>query len=371
MQIQDAIHGYIELNEMEEQLLDTPEMQRLRRIRHLGFANLVYPSATHTRFEHSLGALYLADAFARSLEVDDDTRRTLRAAALLHDLGHGPFSHVTDYIFQEEGLRHEEFSRQKVRDAPVADILEDGGIDPGEVCRLIDGDGTLGSVIAGHIDVDRMDYLMRDAYYTGTAYGTVEADTILRAAALVDDRLVFDGQYVNALESLLTARYLMMPTVYLHRTAWIAQRMFIEAYHRYAEEAGIDAEELADMDDPEILSRLRASPAAEQMVRRIDDRELYKVAARLDPGHDPEAVREHVLERTGLDRDAVLVDVLDPGPSEPLDIPVVDGDTVTTLSAVSPLPAALDEALARRRELRVYAPEEHVEAVGDAAENLG
>ncbi len=368
MQIQDAIHGYIPFNELEEEILDTPEMQRLRRVRQLGFSNVVYPSATHTRFEHSMGAMHLADKFARALQLGEGRAQELRLAALLHDLGHGPFSHVTDNMFHQHDVSHEQFSKDKIRNSQIADLLHDHGIHPKRVTTLIEGDSRLGSIIAGHIDVDRMDYLMRDAHYTGVAYGTIDADTIIRAARIKDKELVFDGKYMNALESLLTARYLMMPTVYTHQTSRVAARMFQEAFRLLQEDTGISINDLPSMDDPEIIAQMRASDAASDMVERILDRRLYKVATSLPDTDHPDDSVEQLCDETGLDREQILVDTLEFTETRTYDVPVLKNDDVTALESMSDLPAALQQALQKQSETRVYTEREHMDTVADAAD---
>lgn len=371
MQVQDAIHGYIYLNDLEEAVLDTPEMQRLRRIRQLGFSNLVYPSATHTRFEHSLGAMYLADKFAQELQLGEGRAQELRLAALFHDLGHGPFSHVTDAVYHKHDLSHEHFSKKKIRDSEIGNILQDHAIHPKRVTKLIDGKSRLGSIIAGHIDVDRMDYLMRDAYYTGVAYGTIDADTIVRAAQIQDKELVFSGKYLNALESLLTARYLMLPTVYTHRTSRVAARMFREAFRRLNAEEDIPVEELTRMDEPEILTRMRNSKSAAGMINRLLDRRLYKIAAKLPETELTETgIEERLLDETGLEEGKILADHLKLDDSKAYDVPVQADGELTSLHQLSELPDTLQQALSNRSELRIYTEREHVDAVADAADSV-
>ncbi|MCJ7479117.1 MAG: HD domain-containing protein [Candidatus Nanohaloarchaeota archaeon QJJ-7] len=362
MQVQDPIHGYIELNDVEEDVLDTPEMQRLRRVKQLGLSSLVYPSATHSRFEHSLGAFALASQFAESLGLGEKEAQELRLAGLLHDVGHGPFSHVSDRIFHENGTSHEQFSKEKVRDSRISDLLEEEGIDPEKICQLIGGEGRLGSVIAGHIDVDRMDYLVRDAHYTGVAYGTIDEETIIRAARL-DEGLAFSAKYVNAIESLLTARYLMMPTVYMHRTSRIAEQMFLEAYRRFEEEQDMDPDEMAAMDDSQLMHLMKSVEASRRMVEKIEDRQLYKVAARLDPGRETDELREEVMDSTGLPREEVLVDSIEMDGSDPYEVPLVTREGPGSLDEVSPLPEALRRALEEMEEIRVYTPRENVDSV--------
>ncbi len=370
MHVQDAVHGYITLNELEEAVLDTPEMQRLRRVRQLGFSNVVYPSATHTRFEHSLGALHIANMFADALNVGEGRAQELRLAALLHDMGHGPFSHSTDHILNDHGLSHEHFSKKKIRNSRISDILQDHGIHPNRVIRLIEGEGRLGSIVAGHIDVDRMDYLMRDAHYTGVAYGTIDASTIIRSACIHDGDLVFDGKYLNALESLLTARYLMIPTVYMHRTSRVASSMFREAFRMLREDGDVSVEELPYMDEPELVHRLRNNDRSQWLMDRIDNRELHKIAVRNpeNSGLDPAEREEELLAKTGLSEGEVIVDVLKRDESRTYDVPVLVEDQVRSLEQVSDLPPALKASLQRQNEIRIYTPREHVETVSAATE---
>lgn len=368
MQVQDAIHGYIDVTDLEERVVDTPEMQRLRRIRQLGFSQLVYPSATHSRFEHSLGALHLAGRFADALNLDEDEAQRLRLAALLHDVGHGPFSHAADFIFSEEDMSHEDYSQRKIRNGRIGDVLRDAGVDPEAVCSLIRGEGQLGSIIAGHIDVDRMDYLMRDAHYTGVAYGTIDAGTIIRASRTTDNALAFHEKYVNALESLLTARYLMITAVYGHRTSRVGARMFREAFQVLREEKGLSVDELAEFDEPAIVMAFRNGPEpARELIRRIEDRDLYKVAARLPVEVDAEAVRETVLDTTGLAPEQILTDTVRFTRDNASDVPVLQEDGTERLATISDLPEALNATLQKRNETRVYTAPEHMEAVADAA----
>lgn len=370
MQIQDAIHGYIRLNDLEERILDTPEMQRLRRVTQLGFSQLVYPSATHTRFEHSMGALHLADRFADSLGLEEGRSQELRLAALLHDVGHGPFSHTADFIFEEHGHTHEHFSKQKIQDSRIADILHDHGIHPKRVTKLIDGDGRFGSIIAGHIDVDRMDYLMRDAHYTGVAYGTIDADTIIRAAQLHDQELVFDAKYVNALESLLTARYLMIPTVYRHRTSRIAGQMFRKAFQLLEDATDVTADDLPYMDEPGIRTRLRQCDDTAWLMERLENRELYKHAATVDDGHDPDRLEEQLLDETGMDPGEIIVDEIATSVTRTYDVPVLSGGDVVHLDDLSDIPAALQQSLESTSEIRVYTDRDRVDTVKDAVDSV-
>ncbi|OYR85118.1 phosphohydrolase, partial [Halorubrum distributum] len=161
--IKDSVHGHVRLGEVAAELVDTPAFQRLRHIKQLSTVRLVYPSANHTRFEHSLGVYHLARSAIEGLDVDDDTAAHVRAAAMLHDVGHGPYGHQTEGIIRRATGRDHDDVRWLLTDADreVCQVLERNGLDPERVAALIDGEGALGPLVSGELDVDRMDYLVR------------------------------------------------------------------------------------------------------------------------------------------------------------------------------------------------------------------
>ena len=215
--IRDSIHGYIELSDEELSIIDSSEMQRLRRIKQLGLSHLVYPSANHTRFEHSLGVMHLAGELADSLDLDQKETKTLRIAGLLHDSGHGPFSHASEVVAERRGISHEEISCE------VVEKLENNfSVDAEKVKRTIKGENKIGKVLAGDIDADRMDYLVRDAYNSGTEYGNIEYETIIRLAKMYEEEVCFERKAVQSLESLFTSRFHMIKSLYSHHASRIA-----------------------------------------------------------------------------------------------------------------------------------------------------
>jgi HD superfamily phosphohydrolase len=167
--IRDPIHGYIELCEVALALIETPRMQRLRRIKQLGLTNFVYPGANHTRFEHSLGTYHLANSLMGGMGDEagtDDEQTELRVSALLHDIGHGPLSHVTEKIIKlHTGKSHEDIL--PILRSDFAEIFEKYSINISRVAKHIKGETGYGAALNSEIDVDRMDYLVRDAHYTG------------------------------------------------------------------------------------------------------------------------------------------------------------------------------------------------------------
>jgi len=242
--IKDPVHGYVEIGEPFLPLLDSPILQRLRYIRQLGFSYLVYPGAHHTRFEHSLGTMHLAGAMARQLGLPAREKALVEAGALLHDIGHGPFSHAIEPLAGEYLGRHHQDVAPLLEYGKIPVVLGAMGTDTGEVASLIQGTHPLSGIIHGELDVDRMDYLLRDAHYTGAPYGTVDAHRLIRNTFLMDGRLVLAETGINAAESLLIARTLMRPAVYFHHVSRIGEMMFQEAVMAHVGEnpaVGIEA----------------------------------------------------------------------------------------------------------------------------------
>ena len=277
--VRDPIHNYIQLGEMGSDLIDAPRVQRLRRIHQLGTGSLVYPGANHTRFEHSLGAYHLAGVAAHALGLDDDDRRAVQAAALLHDIGHGPFSHTADALYRDYlGRSHEEVSIEALQKGALSDILDRHQVDPARVAQLIRGEGTLSGLVSGDLDVDRMDYLVRDSHYTGVHIG-VDLVRLVQDLALTPRGLAIREGSLVAAEMLLITRLQMYATVYYHRTLRVAERM-IERAFRLALDAGeIKPEQLPIMDDVAATMLLRHSKTdAWRWMLAVDQRKLYKVA---------------------------------------------------------------------------------------------
>ena len=247
VQIRDPIHGMIELNEGEVAIINHVAFQRLRRIRQLALSSLVYPGATHTRFEHSLGVMHLASRIMDSLykrpiinnqfrkEHFARLRQLVRIAALLHDVGHAPFSHGSEELFPD-GLEHEDYSIAIIHSyfSPIIEqYFPDIKVD--EVVTLLNKGYLsaelffLGRIIDGEIDADKLDYLLRDSYYCGVRYGKYDLERILDTITVVPTGgsvsdpsgfwlLGIDSDGIQAVEELIFARYWMFIQVYFHKT---------------------------------------------------------------------------------------------------------------------------------------------------------
>lgn len=229
MNIRDAIHGDISIEEeVIKQLIETKEFQRLRNIKQLGLTYLAFPTTEHSRFMHSVGVYYLVTQLLDVLEAktgqafEVKERLALQIACLLHDLGHGPFSHTSEEFF---GFNHEDYTIKIIedKDTEVNKVLTNYGesiIE--EVVSFITKthhNPVLNSILSGTIDVDRMDYLMRDSYFAGVSYGEIDIQRIFNVIDIKDNSIVFHEKGVKALEDIIISRYNMFSQVYLNKKA--------------------------------------------------------------------------------------------------------------------------------------------------------
>ncbi|KTG08527.1 phosphohydrolase [Haloprofundus marisrubri] len=377
--IKDSVHDYIPVDPVARALLDTPELQRLRHIKQLSTVRLVYPSANHTRFEHSLGVYHLASRALDHLGVDDDRAAHVRAAALLHDIGHGPYGHQTEeVIMRRTGDHHDEIG-DLLSSSVAGDVLEQRGLDLERVAGLVRGEGELGQLVSGELDVDRMDYLVRDAHHTGVPYGTIDHGRLVRVLRLREGRLVLAPGNVQTAESMLLARSLMNGVLYRHHVSRIAGAMLDRASERLLDETALEIEEFRRMADHDLLVALCES--VPELGRRIERRDLYKRAAWASlwevpawvPDLDYEDVRaaeRDIADAAGVDAGEVIVDV----PSRPTlkesETRVVVDGTIRRLEEASELVGALRNTERAQWRLGVYAPGASTADVRDAAADV-
>jgi uncharacterized protein len=289
--IRDPLWNNIHLEPFALRLIDTMPFQRLRYIRQLGLAHLVYPGASHSRFEHALGAYHLARRALDFLEgrgelahVQPGDAGIVRAAALLHDIGHYPFSHA----LEELGIpHHEEIARPLIAEGEVGDILraEFGASAPDAVLAMIRGqsESPLGGLISGSVDLDKIEYLKRDALMCGVPYGEIDVDRLINALVLLRDadgsaKIGISEKGLSALESLLFAKYQMYRNVYWHHAVRAATAM----YKRLVEDAiaagTVDISRLVGFTDEGLLAELRtAAPSA--LLDGLQRRRLWKRSA--------------------------------------------------------------------------------------------
>jgi len=373
--IRDSVHGNLQLDEFEVKLTDTPEIQRLRRIKQLGFTYLVYPGANHTRFEHSIGTMYLASRLALNLQLDEDTHSLVRCCAILHDAGHGPFSHVSEGGIDSS---HEELTSKLIKESQLGDILSEK-FSVNEVLKVISGGGPLGHMISGELDVDRMDYLLRDSYFTGVAYGVIDVERLIYNMKLEDELLLLDGKGVQAAESMLLARYFMYPSVYQHHTTRIVNSMFRRCLGKLLEKRIIKTQEIYRYDDIDIISSARSEKGfIGEIMGRLDNRQLFKrvYSLKLNDIPNPEDIfkmtpnsikkaEQDIAQDMGTDEDCILVDIPEYPSFHEMTTPVsVNGDIVP-LGDISNLVRALKDARFNHADLCIYLPEKYAEQASE------
>lgn len=379
--IKDSVHDHITVSGVAESLLDTPPVQRLRRIKQLGTVELVYPSANHTRFEHSLGVYHLATRALEQLGISGIQADRICAAALLHDIGHSPCSHNIEQIIERHlGKRHDEVLDILETDS-VAGVLSDYSLNPKRIAELIAGKGEFGQLVSGELDVDRMDYLVRDAHHTGVPYGTIDTGRLVRELRFVEGELVLAEGNVQTAESLLLARALMNPVVYNHHVARISKAMLRRATEKLLRDGIITPQRLRRMDDYDLFSILRESDATESLVHRLDTRQLYKRAVWAERRDVPADLREasyeevqklesEIADRADISEDAVILDIPpEPAIRESTSRVIVNG-TVRRLSTQSTLVSALRRAQLEQWRFGVYTRPELTDQVGHTAEDV-
>jgi len=302
LSIRDPVHGFIRADPLEAALIASRPFQRLRFIHQLGFTFLVFPGAEHSRFSHALGAMHLAgrvyDALCAKGEgllpagASAPERRLVRAAALLHDLGHAPFSHSAEELF-EHAIDHEEMTRRLITTPEIADAFErhGEGLTAGDVIRLLAGSPDprasasrrlLAQVISGELDVDKMDYLLRDGLYCGVRYGSYDLERLLDTIQPLADPesgvwgIGVEEGGVHALEALVMARYYMFTQVYFNVTGKALELHF----NAWLEESGCrwaaDPDRFLAEDDVSTWTTMRRSPSLH--ARAVVAREHFPLA---------------------------------------------------------------------------------------------
>lgn len=365
--IRDSVYGDISLNNFEVKIMDMPQFQRLRRIKQLGLISLIYPGATHTRFEHSIGTMNLGSKLAEELGLEDDEIELIRASALVHDIGHGPFSHVSEGVLS---FPHEELTKFVITETSMRDLLEEK-FDVNEIVDIINGRGYLGPVVSGELDVDRMDYLLRDSHNTGVAYGIIDYERIISNLKL-DDGLILDIKGVQAAEGALVSRYFMYPSVYQHHTTRIVNSMFRRALKKVFDEGIINEKDIYQYDDAEIIGIFRHcdNEFANDIMSRLDNRNVMKrvKTIRLDNFKFPEKMykieaktlrkaEEEIAEDYNIDKDYVFINIAEYPRFDEMKTQVnVDGK-LYPLTEISNIIGALSKARFNIPDISVYVDE--------------
>ena len=290
--LRDPVWNNIRVDEITLELVDTEVFQRLRYVRQLGWTYLVYPGATHSRFEHALGTHHLSRrTLALLCEAEDATsiseqeQAIVRSAALLHDVGHYPFSHALEEI---GALHHEDVARPLITQGAIASLLSSRLRDdaPARVFDLIRGESksALQGLISGSLDLDKIEYLKRDAFMCGVPYGEIDVDRLTNSLVLVDDpatgrsAIGVQEKALSALESLLFAKYQMYRNVYWHHAVRSATAMYKRLVEDAIEAGIVDGRSLASYTDEGLMHRLESAWPTQLLVA-LKERKLYKRAA--------------------------------------------------------------------------------------------
>lgn len=406
--IYDPIHGSISLTGAVLDVVNHPLLQRLWGIRQTGFAHLVFPGAGHSRLEHCLGTMWVARAMSESLGLGRSERQRVELAALMHDIGHPPFSHSLEGpLVEVTGMDHEGWTRKLIQgEAPqgfsghwesipgygersIGGILETHDIPVREVASLLQEEGEerksyVREMLHGTIDADRLDYLARDGHYTGVAHGTIDSSRLIETLAVSRGHLAFAEKGRSAVEGFLVARSLMYATVYFNKTVRIAEAMAVSAIERmrgYPESAS----RLFSMTDGELLGTLEAAGGrSREMARRLRVRALYKRAFTLSESHEPGGASEKLSRDPHLRRQIedelaraakgragdVLVDVIPHRARPEEDVTLIDQGRTRHLLAEDPSLAHLVRRSPTHWRIAVYAEPRLRERVSDLGEKV-
>ncbi len=385
--IRDPLWNNIRVNDVALRLIDTATFQRLRYVRQLGLAYLVYPGATHTRFEHALGAYHLARRTLALLAERGELARVeptegaiITAAALLHDIGHYPFSHALEEI---GALDHEEVAHELIFRGPVAEVLTAalGGDAPGRIHALIRGQSAspLQGLISGSLDLDKIEYLKRDALMCGVPYGEIDVDRLLHSLAIIEDpargglSIAILEKGLAALESLLFAKYQMYRNVYWHHAVRSATAMYKRLVDDALRAKALIETDLASLTDEGLLHQLEAVDGSAPLLLALRGRRLHKRALEIPTVELPPesewismnpslvyAAETALAQELGMAPGELLLDF----PAKPqmlgLDIPVVrrhgrvERLTMEGIAGSVSLPTLSAELYGSARRLRVF-----------------
>jgi len=402
--VKDALYQYIAIPEFFEPIIDSLPVQRLRRIRQLAGTEYVYPGATHTRFEHSLGVMHLAGRWCDILNdnarhggeqqpLDEDEKKSIMAAALLHDIGHGPFSHVFEKLYEDQHKNHEDITSWLIH-TELASILEGMNLDPDVINELAVGREARkdrffeSQIVAGTIDCDSLDYLVRDSYYTGAIVGSIDVQRIMLMTRVLNGNLVFDLKIgIPIMEGYFLFRLNSFRQIYFHKTSRSAQIMIYNALEDMKEEFDLgvfnEPRDFLKWDDYTLWTTLQDDPFIQKLKRRQMLKMVFErgslaesgMESRLS-GQEIKDLEQNIAAEAGIDDRDVFVDVpyLSTVPYahatsfDPEDIPIYnEKDEGTTIKKLSELSVLFSILKGYYNIIRVYTWNEHREQVARAA----
>ena len=402
LDIIDPIHDFVRVNSNELKIIDTPIFQRLRRIRQLSGAHLIYPGAQHTRFEHSLGVMHIASMAGHALNekgiVSSDNIQNLRFAGLLHDIGHGPFSHLFEELLQKRKMSHEDIGRDIILKTQIGDLISANGFNKKFITELAFGDSKfqfMNEIISGALSADIMDYLLRDGYFTGAEHAKIDHNRLTYSLDVYKNKLALEKSALVNFETMMISRYQMFKAVYFHKTVRAGEVMLLESMYLAEEELGLSSTSLNEylkLTDEVILSKLLNLPERNSKLRIAKkiatdylNRNLFKsvfevsVTGNAITKKRMQSIREEVSKKSKVDINEIFVDSsntpsipLSPSKKESKSIIILERDGVKTTAKEMPISdiRLVSVMSGFMKILRVYTPANNRKKVEIAAKSI-
>ena len=402
LDIIDPIHDFVRVNSNELKIIDTPIFQRLRRIRQLSGAHLIYPGAQHTRFEHSLGVMHMASMAGHVLHekgiVSSDNIQNLRFAGLLHDIGHGPFSHLFEELLQKRKMSHEDIGRDIILKTQIGDLISANGFNKKFITELAFGDSKfqfMNEIISGALSADIMDYLLRDGYFTGAEHAKIDHNRLTYSLDVYKNKLALEKSALVNFETMMISRYQMFKAVYFHKTVRAGEVMLLESMYLAEEELGLSSislNEYLKLTDEVILSKLLNLPERNSKLRIAKkiatdylNRNLFKsvfevsVTGNAITKKRMQSIREEVSKKSKVDINEIFVDSsntpsipLTPSKKESKSIIILERDGVKATAKEIPISdiRLVSVMSGFMKILRVYTPANNRKKVEIAAKSI-
>ncbi len=401
LDIIDPIHDFIRVYNHELEIIDNPIFQRLRRIRQLTGAHLTYPAAQHTRFEHSLGVMHIASQAGQALKekeiLKSDDIEILRLAGLLHDIGHGPFSHLFEEIILQKKISHEDFGKNLILKSEIGDTLSKNGYDKKEITKVAFGDSKyqyLNEIVSGTLSADMMDYLLRDGYFTGAEHAKIDHKRLTQSLDVYKKKLALEKSALYSFESMMHSRYQMFKAVYFHKTVRAAEVMLLEALRLSDDEFGFTSfniNEFVKLTDEYVLSMILFSKSSKlrrdrKFAEDYQNRKLLKcvyerilTSKTLLEKTKTDEIRSSLSKKSKIDENEIFVDSsvtpsipLSPSKNESKQIILItieNGKTKAQELPISKIPV-VSAISGFMNILRVYTPQKYRKKVEIAAKSI-
>lgn len=398
--VKDPVFGYLHFTPDEKNIIDTKTFQRLTRIRQLAGAEYVYPAANHTRFEHSLGVMYLAGELSKNLEpiISSEEQSELRLAGLLHDVGHGAFSHIFETVLNKFfKINHEDMTQRLIKNGELRDIIKKAGYSPDKISKLATGQLDqrnkmyLNQILRGTVDVDKMDYIVRDSYHTGAGY-SADVWRLIYTMEIIDNNLSVSSTAVYTLEAFLLARVESFKSIYFHKTARAAQIMIGQALVKAFEEEPFfspnDLDEYVELNDYIVWSMLKKTRSSSKIIDDLEHRRLLKsvyenvvitkeeaMTKLFNKEQVRSSIEREIAERARVSEENVLIDLpLVPSvpygyssKDEKFEVPIFNKKNSSQLESGSDVSKIIESMKGYLNIIRVYTTVEHREKVKKAA----